>query len=76
MMDITNKDGILNIMMEEYDEFYDFISRLRYILGIIVTRRKDIRLLINVPHHLNDIEIKELEETMRRFEINDFVCIN
>ena len=75
-MEIINKEGKLNLIMDEYEEYYDLISNVRYMLGIITSKRKNIHLLINVPHHLSDIEIKELEETIYRFEIENFICIN
>ena len=72
-MEVINKDGKLNLIMDEYNEYYELISSVRYMLGIITSKRKDIDLLINVPYHLSDIEIKELEETIYRFEIENFI---
>ena len=76
MSNVYNSNGSLNILIDEYYDFYSFIGEVRRILGVIVSSRRDIPLTIKVNHHLNDIEKKELEETISRFEIDNFVCIN
>ena len=73
---IMNIDGTLNVIFDEYDNFFDFISGVRNILSIVINKKKDVPITFRVKHHLNDIEMKELEETVNRFELIDFVCIN
>lgn len=76
MYRIMNIDGTLNVIFERYDNYFEFISRVRTILGIVINKSKNIPIVFKVKHHLNDIEMKELEETVNRFELVDFVCIN
>ena len=74
--EIMNIDGTLNIIFDEYDSYFEFISRVRTILGIVINKSKNVPIIFKVKHHLSDIEMKELEETVNRFELIDFVCIN
>ena len=74
--EIMNIDGTLNIIFNKYDTYFEFISRVRRILGIVVNKSNYVPIVFNVKHHLSDIEMKELEETLNRFELIDFVCIN
>ena len=55
MSNVYNSNGSLNILIDEYYDFYSFIGEVRRILGVIVSIRRDIPLTIKVNHHLNDI---------------------
>ena len=66
---VDKGDNCLIISFEEGVNFYDLVSELRYRLNVIAPKSINIPLVIKIKNHLNDTERKELEETIKRFNI-------
>ena len=73
---VKNVNGSLNIIIDEDMSFYDLISEVRQRLNIIISKSTSIPITLIINNHLNDIERIELEETLSRFNIKKFACIN
>ena len=73
---VKNVNGSLNIIIDEDMSFYDLISEVRQRLNIIISKSTSIPITLIINNHLNDIERIELEETLSRFNIQKFACIN
>ena len=73
---VKNINNSLNIIIDREMNFYDLITEVRYRLNIIVSKTNNIPIILRIKNHLNDIEKKELEETIVRFNIKNFICIN
>jgi len=73
---VKNIDNSLNIIINDEMSFYELISEVRSRLNIIVSKSTSIPITLVIKNHLNDIERIELEETLNRFNIKQFKCIN
>jgi len=72
---VKNINNSLNIIFEDNINFYDLISELRNRLNIIINKSNNYHITLRIKNHLLDQEIKELEETLKRYNIEKFVCI-
>lgn len=73
---VKNINSSLNIIIDDNLSFYELISEVRRRLNIIISKSNSIPVTLRINNHLNDIERIELEETLNRFNIKNFTCIN
>ena len=73
---VKNINSSLNIIIDDNLSFYELISEVRRRLNIIISKSNSIPVTLRINNHLNDLERIELEETLNRFNIKIFTCIN